>query len=305
MIPSLPSEADQHLRPPIGAPSPTTAYLSTLQDLNRHVASQLAAAEQALVNELRAAQSAATAQLTDGLWHHLPAMTAVGDLTGIAQAYTYLGAVQHACATANSAYGPAIQRYVEQLQAILIQARDTASAAYRRILSQTYEPEKSSEQSDRAAAFGRSISTADFVSHLVRDPANPPSTLLLFGFPGEASRKGLLRFYLDAALSAHVEIPEDKVLGMAEVPAAQSPLGGCYVWIERDPELLAMIQESVNTFMSAGQPLLGSPDTASGAPAAGIVDPFGTVMFGQPPDSASDDFDDDVPLPPGWPVAAQ
>jgi hypothetical protein len=58
--------------------------------------------------------------------------------------------------------------------------------------------------------------------------------LLLFGFPGAASKKGFA--VLPDAAERAVEIPKDKVLGMAEVPAAQSPLRGCCVWIERDPE---------------------------------------------------------------------
>lgn len=79
---------------------------------------------------------------------------------------------------------------------------------------------------------------ADFVSQVVKDPKSPPDALLLQGFPGASSEKGHTRLYFDAQLTSYVEIPDDSILFSRELASAQSPLGGSYVWIKRDAQVI-------------------------------------------------------------------
>src|SRR4051794_12521678 len=78
----------------------------------------------------------------------------------------------------------------------------------------------------------------EFINRLVPDPANPPNTILLSGFLGASSEDGHTRLYFDAQLSSYVEIPNEGILHSQPMPAEQSPLGGSYVWIQRDAELI-------------------------------------------------------------------
>lgn len=80
---------------------------------------------------------------------------------------------------------------------------------------------------------------ADFVSKIVKDPKQPPNTILLRGYLGASSDEGYTRLYLDPQLSDYVEIPDDAILNTQDIPSSdQSPLGGTYVWIQRDAEVL-------------------------------------------------------------------
>ncbi len=78
----------------------------------------------------------------------------------------------------------------------------------------------------------------DFVAKIVTDPKNPPNTLLLKGFIGASSEKGYIRLYFDSELSDYIEIPETAVLHSLNVPPEKSPVGGSYVWIQRDASLI-------------------------------------------------------------------
>jgi hypothetical protein len=91
----------------------------------------------------------------------------------------------------------------------------------------------------RKLHIGREASMArnDFVSKIVKDPKNPPNAVMLTGFVGTSSEKGHTRVYFDANLSSYVEIPNDAILHTQEV-GAESSLGGTYVWVKRDAELI-------------------------------------------------------------------
>jgi hypothetical protein len=78
----------------------------------------------------------------------------------------------------------------------------------------------------------------DFVSKIVNDPKNPPNTLLLKGYIGASSEEGYIRLYLDSELSDYVEIPEASILHSQEIPKDKSPIGGSYVWIQRDAKVI-------------------------------------------------------------------
>ena len=79
--------------------------------------------------------------------------------------------------------------------------------------------------------------TAGFVDQIVKDPNNPPDALLLQGYLGASSEEDHIRLYLDPQLSDYVEIPQDAVLHTVDLPPEQSPLGGSYVWINRDADV--------------------------------------------------------------------
>jgi hypothetical protein len=76
----------------------------------------------------------------------------------------------------------------------------------------------------------------DFVAKIVRDPKNPPATLMLTGFIGASSEEGHTRLYFDPHLSNYVEIPDDAILHTQSVPA-DGGLAATYVWIKRDAQL--------------------------------------------------------------------
>jgi hypothetical protein len=80
--------------------------------------------------------------------------------------------------------------------------------------------------------------SADFVAKIVKDPKQPPDTLVLTGYLGTSSEEGHTRLYFDKSLSSYVEIPNDAILHTQDIVADQGGLGGTYVWIKRDAELI-------------------------------------------------------------------
>lgn len=84
----------------------------------------------------------------------------------------------------------------------------------------------------------RSRTQDGIVAKLVSDPAAPPKTALLSGFIGASSEKGHTRVYLDPELSAWVDVPDTAILHTEPMAESVSPLGGSYVWIARDAEVV-------------------------------------------------------------------
>jgi hypothetical protein len=78
---------------------------------------------------------------------------------------------------------------------------------------------------------------ADFVAKIVKDPKNPPATLMLKGFLGASSEDKHTRIYFDPHLSSYAEIPNDAILHTQEV-ATEDGLGATHVWIARDAQLI-------------------------------------------------------------------
>ena len=79
---------------------------------------------------------------------------------------------------------------------------------------------------------------SDLAARVVKDPANPPSTLLLQGFLGDSTEADHRRLYLDPLFSSYVDIPNDAILHTQDAPEAAGPLAGTHVWINRDAQLL-------------------------------------------------------------------
>lgn len=78
----------------------------------------------------------------------------------------------------------------------------------------------------------------DFVAAIVEDPNAPPDTVLLSGFVGDSPEPNHARLYLDPELRSYVDIPNDAILFSKPVPEERSALGGSFLWIKRDAELL-------------------------------------------------------------------
>ena len=193
------------------------------------------------------------------------------------------------------------------------------------------------EATNPAASAG----TPDFVADLVTDPADPPATALFLGFAGEASEQDHTRFYVDPALTAFVDVPDDAVLLQHEVPAAPGSMGGAYVWLRRDSDIVerlrtalgdaARIQAEVWNNGSAAVVESGVPwaTPSNGAKSDGVksdgvksdggadgVKSDGVKSDGVKSDGVKSDGvkissmptaiqtsgSDDIPLPPGWPT---
>ena len=79
-------------------------------------------------------------------------------------------------------------------------------------------------------------SGADFVRSIVTDPANVPDVMRLQGYAGASSEAGHERLYLNADLSAYVEIPKDAVVHRAPASVGD-PLGAEMLWVRQDAAL--------------------------------------------------------------------
>jgi len=77
-----------------------------------------------------------------------------------------------------------------------------------------------------------------FVSEVVKDLNAPPDALLLSGFIGDSPEPGHTRLYFDPQLRGYVDIPNDAILHSRPIPETASPLGGSYLWIKSDAELI-------------------------------------------------------------------
>ncbi len=112
---------------------------------------------------------------------------------------------------------------------------------------------------------------ADFVAKIVKDPKNPPATVMLTGFLGASSEPGHTRLYFDPHLSNYVEIPDDAILHTEEVPA-QGGLGATHVWIRQDAQLIygpAGSERPKGTFLEGPIMQAHMPAAAAAAAAAG------------------------------------
>jgi hypothetical protein len=107
---------------------------------------------------------------------------------------------------------------------------------------------------------------ADFVAKIVKDPKNPPATLMLTGYLGASSEDAHTRLYFDPNLSNYVEIPNDGILH-TQAAATDDGLGATHVWIKRDAVLTygpASSQRPKGTFLDG--PIM--QDHMAGAAAA-------------------------------------
>jgi hypothetical protein len=94
------------------------------------------------------------------------------------------------------------------------------------------------------------IQEDEFVARLVADPDSPPSAFMVMGYVGKSPREECIRLYVDAHLSAHVDIPRALVLHAIKIPQAVSALGGSYIWVKAEP---SMVQALAQAFAQSAQ----------------------------------------------------
>lgn len=82
------------------------------------------------------------------------------------------------------------------------------------------------------------LKSDNFVAKIVTDPKQVPDALLLRGFLGASSEDKHTRLYFNPQLSTYVEIPDDGILHTQDISTDTSPLGGTYVWINKDAILV-------------------------------------------------------------------
>ena len=72
---------------------------------------------------------------------------------------------------------------------------------------------------------------------LVPDPTQVPELKILFGFLGKSPRDGYWRLYPTAELNVYDEFSAEDVVHYQRLNATQSPLGGTFVWLNRDAKV--------------------------------------------------------------------
>jgi len=120
----------------------------------------------------------------------------------------------------------------------------------------------------------------NFISKIVKDPTNPPKTILLRGYLGDSSEEGHTRLYLDPQLNNYVEVPDEAILHEEDVPKEQSPLGETYVWIDQDAQVIhgaAGPQRQKSKFLE------GPIAAAAAGPGLGPAGPIFTFICTPPP----------------------
>jgi hypothetical protein len=118
---------------------------------------------------------------------------------------------------------------------------------------------------------------ADFVAKIVKDPKNPPATLMLTGFLGASSEDKHTRLYFDPHLSNYAEIPNDAILYRQDA-ASEDGLGATHVWIQRDAQLTygpAASQRPKGAFLDG--PIMQDHLAGAAAAAPGVAFPV-TMM---------------------------
>ncbi|KJC60014.1 hypothetical protein UP10_15165 [Bradyrhizobium sp. LTSPM299] len=78
---------------------------------------------------------------------------------------------------------------------------------------------------------------ADFVDKIVKDPKNPPATVILSGYLGASSEADHTRLYFDPSLSSYVDIPNADILHQ-QYAKSDDGLQASHVWIARSAQLI-------------------------------------------------------------------
>ena len=186
-----------------------------------------------------------------------------------------------------------------------LQACDEAVAAYLSEVEQSWRRARESLTSS-APETPHSASGDDFVTSLVDDPTNPPATVAFHAFPGAAVGDAQRRFYLDAGLSAHLDVADADVLHEQPALPGHGPVGGKFVWLRRSPETVEKLRSAASDAAQVQQQIWSSDDVGVGA-ADAYLSPFpaspGALDADAAPSSngAGDADDEDIPLPAGWP----
>src|SRR5258708_11459290 len=94
----------------------------------------------------------------------------------------------------------------------------------------------------RQRASGKENAMAEnapgFVGALVKDPKDVTQVKVYIGWLGASAEENHTRLYLSVDLSSYLEIPTDAILHQENIPAGESALGGVYVWVKSDAEVI-------------------------------------------------------------------
>lgn len=110
----------------------------------------------------------------------------------------------------------------------------------------------------------------DFTAKVVNDPAKPQETLLLQGFLGASSQPDHTRVYADLTLASYVDVANADIIHIEPMPKEQSPMGGSYLWVKKDADVLPGTPTGPST---AKAKFLQGPIAAEGAGA--VAQPAG------------------------------
>lgn len=133
---------------------------------------------------------------------------------------------------------------------------------------------------------------APLPDRLVPDPKNPPDLTLLQGWLGASSEERCRRLYLDPELTNSLEIPEDAIVHVQEIPRDTNPLGGEWVWVKADAAikqgpgiermyarfLRGQIQQDYAAGAYGGGGMVGAPGPGAGTTGVIACQPIRTVF---------------------------
>lgn len=98
--------------------------------------------------------------------------------------------------------------------------------------------EESTMADEQIPNNNKELNQDDLIDHLVLDPSQTPNVAMLSGFLGKSNRNGFWRLYLTPELNNYVEFSEEDVMHSKPINTKESPLGGTFVWIKKDAEIL-------------------------------------------------------------------
>ena len=77
-----------------------------------------------------------------------------------------------------------------------------------------------------------------FVSKIVADPKQHVDTTLLQGYLGSSSEADSTRIYFDPSLNQYIDVKNEDIAHTEPLPKELSTLGGSYVWLRADADVL-------------------------------------------------------------------
>ena len=128
----------------------------------------------------------------------------------------------------------------------------------------------------------RGLQPQRFVSEIVKDTRRPPRLRVVRGYIGESCERNCTRVYLDIELRRYVDIPTKGVVHSELAPDSLMPLGGRYVWVREDVQILhrgSWFASEDPTTMATGEEGGGDPTTmATGEESVGVEPPINIVV---------------------------
>jgi hypothetical protein len=118
---------------------------------------------------------------------------------------------------------------------------------------------------------------ADFVDKIVKDPKNPPATVMLTGYIGASSEADHKRLYFDPHLSSYADIPNADILHEQDAKSGDG-LHASFVWIKRNAQITygtAVEDRPKGTFLDG--PIMRDHAGGAGGAAASQIHAIATI----------------------------